>query len=98
MGRFINWLKSASQQQSAANDAEDTPVAATSESVDPTFSWSNIDLADSSIFDTGKLTAQKSMDKNPASYNAPDSESYLVREEKTGFDPYNSGRFDTKNK
>ena len=92
MGRFIDWLKSASQPHSAANKTVGE------HSDDSSFSWAEIDQADSSIFDTGKLAAQKSMDKNPASYNAPDSESYLVREEKTGFDPYNSGRFDTENK
>jgi len=92
MGRFLNWLKSASQQQSAGNKTEGE------HGDDSSFSWAEIDQADSSIFDTGKLAAQRAIDKNPASYNAPDSESYLVREERTGFDPYNSGRFDTKNK
>ena len=92
MGRFLNWLKSASQQQSAGNKTEGE------HNDNSSFSWAEIDQADSSIFDTGKLVAEKSKNKNPVSHNTPDLEGDSVSGEKTGFDPYNSGRFDTNSK
>ena len=92
MKRFIDWLRSASQQQSAANKTEGE------HSDDSSFSWTDIDQADSSIFDTGSLNIEQSEDKNPLSHNTPDFEGDSLRAEKPGFDPYNSGRFNTKNK
>ncbi len=94
MKRFIDWLKSASQQQSAANKTEDE------HSDDSSFSWTEIDRADSSIFDTGSLNIEKSEDRNAVSQKMLNSEGSSSRsaEEGIGVDPYNTGSFDTKNK
>ena len=94
MKRFINWLTSDSRKQSAANEAEGE------HSDNYSFSWTEIDQADSSIFDTRSLYIEKSEDKNAVSHMTPDLEgdSLCGAEEDMGFDPYDSGRFDTGNK
>ena len=92
MKRFIDWLKSASQQQSAANKSEDE------HSDDSSFSWTEIDQADSSIFDTGSLVIEKSDGGRSAKDQTPDTTSSTPGLSDKGFDPYNSGRFDTENK
>ncbi len=103
MKRFIDWLKSISKRQSAANEAEQAPVGARLEeegehSDDSSFHCSWTDQADSSVFDTGSLKIEKSEGKNPVSHKTPDLEgdSLSKAEEDTDFDPYNTGRFDTK--
>ena len=100
MKRFINWLKSDSQRQSAAKDAEQAPVGVRSENDDSSFSWTEIDQADSSIFDTGSLNIEKSEDQNAPTNKTPDLEgdSLCSAEKDVGVDPYNTGRFDTEKK
>ncbi len=104
---FRKWLKPDPKQQSAANEAEQAPVSAKvrsetdgGHSDDSSFRWFGNDQADSSVFDTGSLKIEKSKDRNAVSHKTPDLEgdSSCNAEEDTGFDPYNTGRFDTKNK
>ncbi len=94
MKRFIDWLKSASQQQSAGNKTEDE------HGDDSSFSWTDIDQADSSIFDTGSLVIEKSEDRNAVSQKmlSPQGGSSRSVEEGIGVDPYNTGSFDARNK
>jgi len=60
------------------------------------FGWFGDDQADSSIFNTGSLITKESETK--VSEDAPDSAHTALRdaENDDGFDPYNSGRFNTK--
>ncbi len=99
------WLKPDPKQQSSANESEQAPdsVRARSEtdgehSDDSSISWFGNDQADSSVFDTGRLKIEKSKDRNAVSHKMPDLEgdSLSDAEEDTGFDPYNTARFDTK--
>ena len=94
MKRFINWLKSDSQKQPAANKTEGEY------SDDSSLSWTEIDQADSSIFDTGSLNIEKSEDQNAPTNKTPDLEgdSLCSAEKDVGVDPYNTGRFDTEKK
>jgi hypothetical protein len=87
MKRFINWLKSGSQKQPAANKTEGE------HSDDSSLSRTEIDQADSSIFDTGSLTIEKSDAVSPAKNQSPDTTS-----SDNGVDPYNTGSFDTEKK
>ena len=88
MKRFIDWLK----QKSGADKTEGKDNA------DSSFGWFGDDQADSSIFDTGSLNISKS--ETNASEKAVDSGHASLRdaENDEGFDPYNSGRFNTKTK
>ena len=104
---FRKWLKPDPKQQSAANESEQIPVSVRvrseiedEHSNDSSFSCSWADQADSSIFNTGSLKIEKSEDKKAVSQKPPDLEgdSSCNAEEDTGFDPYNTGRFDTENK
>jgi len=106
MKRFIDWLKPHSQQHSAANEAEQAPVGIRVRSEketegehndDSSCGWSWTDQADSSIFDTGSLIAEKSEDKNAVSHKTLDPEGDLLCSagEDMGVDPYNTGSFDT---
>ena len=106
MKRFIDWLKSISKQQSAANEAEQAPVRVRVKSEsegeysdDSSFSCAWAEQTDSSIFDTGSLNIEKSEDENAESHNTLtlEGDSLCSAEEDIGIDPYNSGRFDTKN-
>jgi len=92
MGRFLNWLKSASQQQSAGNKTEDE------HGDDSSFSWTDIDQADSSIFDTGSLVIEKPDIGRPAKNQTPDATTSARALSDNGVDPYNTGSFDAKNK
>jgi len=107
MKRLIDWLKPNSQQQSAANQvvqaraSERAPSEKQTEdehSVDSSFSWFGNDHADSSIFDTGSLIAEKSADENTDSHKTLhlNDDSSHSAEEGEGFDPYNSGRFHSR--
>ncbi len=104
MKRFIDWLKPDPKQQSAANEAEQAPVSLRvrsedEHSDDSSFSCSWAEQTDSSIFDTGSLKVEKSEDKNAESHKTLtlEGDSLCSAEEDIGIDPYNSGRFDTKN-
>lgn len=108
MKRLIDWLKRNSQQQSAANTVEQARASEKvpsdqqmegEHSVDSSFSWFGNDHADSSIFDTGSLIAEKPADKNTDSHKTLhlNDDSLSGAEEGEGFDPYNSGRFHSKN-
>jgi len=101
------WLKPNPKQQSSANESEQAPVSVRARSEEETegehsddssFHCSWADQADSSVFDTGSLRIEKSEGKNAVSQKPPDLEgdSSCNVEEDTGFDPYNTGRFDTK--
>ena len=92
MGRFLNWLKSASKQQSAGNKTEGE------HGDDSSFSWAEIDQADSSIFDTGSLVIEKPVGGRSAQDQTPEASSSTPGLSDKGVDPYNSGSFDTKNK
>ena len=106
--KFIRkWLKLDPEQQSTVNESEQAPVGAevrseseSDHSDDSSFGRSWEDQADSSVFDTGNLKIGTVGDKNTVSRKAPDLEadSSANAEEDTGFDPYNTGRFDTKSK
>ena len=90
MKRFIDWLKQISQRRSAADKAmgegnTDTP-----------FGWFGDDQADSSIFNTGSLNTKKTETKFPDDAPGPGHTSLRDAEHDEGFDPYNSGRFNTK--
>ncbi len=107
MKRFIDWLKSGLKQQSAANEAVQAPVRVRVKSEsegeysdDSSFSCAWAEQTDSSIFDTGSLNIEKSKDENAVSHKTliPEGDSLCSAEEDIDFDPYNSGRFDTKNK
>ena len=102
---FRKWLKPDPKQQSTVNESEQAPVSVRvrsesegEHSDDSSFSCSWEEQADSSVFDTGSLKIEKSEDKNAVSYKTLDIEgdSSCNAEEDTGFDPYNTGRFDTK--
>jgi hypothetical protein len=90
MKRFIHWLKQISQRRSAVDKSmgEGDP--------DRPFGWFGDDQADSSIFITGSLTTKKSETK--ASDEAPGSgyTTLCDAENDEDFDPYNSGRFNSK--
>ncbi len=99
------WQKPNPKQQSSANESEQAPVSVRvrSESEgehndDSSFSCSWADQADSSVFDTGSLKIEKSKDRNAVTHKTPDLEgdSLSNAQEDTGFDPYNTGCFDTK--
>ncbi len=103
------WLKPDPKQKSPADKAEQVPGSARVRSDEETegkhrddssFNGSGIDQADSSIFDTGRLKIEKSADRNAVSHKTSDrgGASSCDADEDTGFDPYNTGRFDTKNK
>ncbi len=107
MKRFIDWLKSGPKQQSAANEAVQAPVRVRVKSEsegeysdDSSFSCAWAEQTDSSIFDTGSLNIEKSEDKSAVSYKTLtlEGDSLSSTEKNIGIDPYNSGRFDTKNK
>ena len=90
MKRFIDWLKLNSQRRSAADKSmgegdSDTP-----------FGWFGDDQADSSIFITGSRAKKNSETK--VSDEAPGSGQTTSRdaENDEDFDPYNSGRFNSK--
>ncbi len=92
MKRFIDWLKPNSQRKSAADKSKGEG------DTDKPFGWFGDDQADSSIFDTGSLNINKSETK--ASDKEVDSGHTSLRdaENDDGFDPYNSGRFNTNTK
>ena len=99
------WQKPNPKQQSSANESEQAPVSVRARSEtdgehsdDSSFHCSWADQADSSVFDTGSLKIEKSEDQNAVSRKTPDLDGDLScnAEEDTGFDPYNTGRFDTK--
>ena len=107
MKRFIDWLKPDPKQQSPANEAEQAPVSVRvrsesegEHSDDSSFSCAWAERTDSSIFDTGSLNIEKSEDRNAVSHKTLtlEGDSLCSAEEDIGVDPYNSGRFDTKNK
>ena len=90
MKRFIDWLKQISQRRSAADKSIGEG------NTDKPFGWFGDDQADSSIFNTGSLITKKSETK--VSGETPDFGHTSLRdaENDDGFDPYNSGRFNTK--
>ena len=90
MKRFIDWLKQISQRRSAADKSTGEGNA------DKPFGWFGDDQADSSIFNTGSLNTRKPETK--VSDDAPDPRHTALHdaENDDGFDPYNSGRFNTK--
>ncbi len=105
---FRKWLKPDPKQQSAANEAEQAPVSIRvrseeetegEHSDDSSFSWFGIDQADSSIFDTGRSVTEKPEDKNAVSRSTLRLEDGPPpgAEEDIGVDPYNTGRFDSRN-
>jgi len=107
MNFIRKWLKLDPKQQSTVNESEQAPVGAevrseseADRSDDSSFGRSWEDQADSSVFDTGNLKIGTVGDKNTASRKAPhpEADSPGDAEEDTGFDPYNTGRFDTKSK
>ena len=106
MQRIIKWLRRKTRQQPIASEVDQRVKARLEQekegehSDDSSFSWFGIDQADSSIFDTGSLNIEKSEDKNAVSDKMLDLEgdSSCSAEEDIGVDPYNTGRFDTKNK
>ena len=91
------WLKPDSKIQSSANESEQarTNGEQTDES---SVGWIGNDQSDSSVFDTGSLRIEKNKFSEAASQRPPDLEGDSSRngEEDTGFDPYNTGRFDSK--
>jgi hypothetical protein len=105
--RIFKWLRRDPPQQTIASEADQGDVGVRPDqttdgehSDDSSLSCSWADQADSSIFDTGSLNIEKSEDKNAVSHETPDLEGDLLcgAEQDTGVDPYNTGRFDTKNK
>ncbi len=76
------------------------PKAATKdEHIDESSSgWFGTDQSDSSVFDTGSLRIEKSEQKNTVSHKTLEliNDSPCGGEEETSFDPYNTGRFQSK--
>jgi len=97
-----NWLRS--QRQHAVGDADPNPIGvrtkASPESVDEyswdsSFSWFGDSPADSSIFDSGSAIVEQSGIGDTVSLKALEADTLCDTEEDTGFDPYDTGRFDT---
>jgi len=104
MKRIIRWLRR-DKSQPSESDHHDVGVGLKQKTEgeygdDSSFYLSWTDKADSSIFDTGSLNIEKSEDRNAESHKTPNLEgdSLCAAEENTGFDPYNTGRFDTEKK
>ena len=96
---FRKWLKPDPKQQSTAHDRVAPGWETEGEhSKDSSLSWFEIDQADSSIFDTGKLVTEKSEDKNPVSHSTLrlEDDPLCSTKEDIGVDPYNTGSFDTE--
>ena len=91
MRLFRKWLKSNTSNEEAKGE----------HGGGSSFNWLDLDQTDSSILDTRNLKIEKSEDRNALAHNAaPDEEDdgLCSAEEDKGIDPYNTGRFDTKNK
>jgi len=104
MKRIIRWLRRDKSQPSETGQ-HDVDVGLKQKTEGEHSDNSSIYLswpeqADSSIFNTGSLNIEKSEDRNAVSHKTPDldGDSLSAAEEDTGIDPYNTGRFDTKNK
>ena len=82
-----------SQRQHATGDA--VPKSAEEYSWDSSFSWFGNGPADSSIFDSGSAEIEQSGIGDTVSLKALEADALCDTEEDTGFDPYNTGRFDT---
>ena len=96
MKRFIDWLRLDKRQQTIAGDEDQGDVKPEQKtegerSDDSSFSCSWADQTDSSIFDTGSLTIEKSDAASPAKNQSPDTTN-----SDNGVDPYNTGSFDTE--
>jgi len=107
MKRVIRWLRRDTPQHSITGEVDQRDIGVRpnqktegEHSDDSSISWTEIDQADSSIFDTGSLKIEKSEDGNTVSQNMPSPEGSSSRsaEEGIGVDPYNTSSFDTKNK
>ncbi len=104
MKRIIRWLRR-DKSQPSETDQHDVGVGLEQKTEGEHIDDSSIYLswpeqADSSVFDTGSLNIEKSEDRNAAAHKPSELEgdSLSAAEEDTGIDPYNTGRFDTKNK
>ncbi len=110
MKRIRKWLRRDTPQQSTDVEADQSDVGVKKvrsenetegeHSDDSSFSWPWTDQADSSIFDTSSLVTEKSEDENTvplATLRLEDDPLFSAKED-IGVDPYNTGRFDTKNK
>ena len=114
MKRFIKWFRRDTLQQSIAREAGQGDVGAdvrpdqTTEnenSAESASAWFGIDQADSSIFGTGRLDAEKSEgakfesdNENTVGVSTLKLEEESWPDDEAGVDPYNTGTFDTENK
>ena len=109
MKRFIDWLKSDSPPQFAANDAKRASVDARFKSDKKTkgeysdacsVGWIGTDQADSSFPGTGSLNFDGTEATEPMPRSATDETCGLSSDTDVdmGFDPYGSGRFSNAKK
>ncbi len=107
MKRIIKWLRRDTPPQSIASEADQRDVGIKPEqktedeySDVSSYNWEAIDRNESS--DSGKDTPKPeqidSMVTAPLTTLKLEDDPMSVTEEDTGVDPYNTGRFDTKNK
>ena len=91
MKLFDKWLRPTSQQDSVAEETQHE------HSKESSLFWLGKDPVDSSIFDTAKRPTEKPAVSNQIPRQAPTLkvDSQCSTEVDTGYDPYNTGRFET---
>ncbi len=91
MKLFDKWLRPTPQQDSVAEDTQHEY------SDEASFCWLGKDPVDSSIFDTATRSTEKPAVSNriPRQACTSEGDSQGSTEVDTGYDPYNTGRFET---
>ncbi len=108
MKRLKEWQMPETDQKFADRKADQTSVGvrprpkpeSKDEHVDESsIGWSGTDTAESSIFDTGSLRVEKTLEGKTGSHTKFKlvGDSTRGGEEDDGIDPYNTGRFESKN-
>ena len=109
MKLFHKWLKPSTAQARAIEEIDPTPVGvrvrpqferSREYSEDSTFSWFGVDHADSSIFesDDSHSKGAENDDDVPATVLKPVTGSARHPGDNEGFDPYNTGHFESSKK
>jgi len=90
MKLFDKWLRPTSQQDSVAEETQHEY------SKEASFFWLGKDPVDSSIFDTAKRPTEKPAVSDHVPQREPTlkSDSQRSTDVDTGYDPYNTGRFE----
>jgi len=91
MKLFDKWLRPTSQQDSVAEETQHEY------SEEASFCWLGKDPVDSSIFDTARQPTKKPAVSNriPRQASTSEGDSQGSTEVDTGYDPYNTGSFET---